>query len=370
MSWRERFLIACGSGVLAGITLGDWLSLLRENRCSIDLKYLPRAAMISLLAPINSVIRGYEEWRCGAKWKEVRVEAPVFVLGHWRSGTTHLHYLLGVDERFACPTFYQVHFPHTFLSTEGRFSRLPGFLMPRRRPYDNVRLALDVPDEDEFALCVLGFTTPYLAGVFPRRAEHYDRFLTLRNGPAGGVEQWSSSLRTFFQKLTLRYGKPLIVKSPTHTARIRLLLEMLPDARFVHIHRDPYTVFQSLVHTHETGLPFARLQNTKDFDWSSRIIRQYREMYDAYFEERRLIPEGRFHELSFADLEQDPVGAMRALYAALQLPEFQEVEQPLRRYLDSVSGYRKNEFPELAPDVRRRVAGEWGRCFEEWGYAV
>jgi hypothetical protein len=145
---------------------------------------------------------------------------------------------------------------------------------------------------------------------------------------------------------------------------------MFPDARFVHIHRDPYTVFQSLVHTHETGLPFARLQETDGFDWSAWIIRQYREMYDAYFEQRGLIPDGRLHELSFAELEQDPVGSMRRLYATLGLPEFETVELPLRRYLDSVSGYRKNEFPELARDVRRRVAGEWGRCFEEWGYPV
>lgn len=370
MSWRERLLIACGSGVLSGITLGDWLRLLRDNRCSIDVRFLPRAATTSLLAPLNSVMRRYEERRYAAKWNAVRIEAPLFVLGHWRSGTTHLHYLLGQDDRFACPVFYQVHFPHTFLSTEGRLSALTGFLMPRRRPYDNVRLALDVPDEDEFALCVLGFTTPYLSGVFPRRAEYYDQFLTLQNLSPEIVERWKASLRTFLQKLTFKYGKPLVVKSPTHTARIRLLLELFPDARFVHIHRDPYTVFQSLVHTHETGLPFARLQETRDFDWSARILRQYREMYDAFFDQRGLIPEGRFHELSFAELEQDPVGSMRGLYAALGLPGFEQVEQPVRRYLDSLSGYRKNEFPDLGPEVRRRVAGEWGRCFEEWGYPM
>src|SRR6185503_18547298 len=95
------------------------------------------------------------------------------------------------------------------------------------------------------------------------------------------VEQWKSSLRTFLQKLTFKYRRPLIVKSPGHTGRIKLLLEMFPDARFVHIHRDPYTVFQSTVHTHATGLPFARLQDTSRVDWIGRIIRQYKEVYDA-----------------------------------------------------------------------------------------
>jgi hypothetical protein len=144
---------------------------------------------------------------------------------------------------------------------------------------------------------------------------------------------------------------------------------MFPGARFVHIHRNPYTVFQSTVHTHATGLPFARLQDTSPLDWSERIIRQYKEVYDAFFEQRRLIPDGHLHETSFEKLEKDPVGEMRKLYASLGLPEFGLVEPALRTYLDSLSSYRKNVFPELALDVRRHIAQEWGRCFDEWGYA-
>jgi hypothetical protein len=298
------------------------------------------------------------------------VAPPLFVLGHWRSGTTHLHYLLGLDDRFACPGLYQVHFPHTFLSAERNLSGLVAFLLPRHRPYDNVRLGLGVPDEDEFAMCVWGLKTSYLSGVFSRRADYYDRFLTFRDAAPRDVEVWKSALRGFFQKLTLKYGRPLIVKSPSHTGRIKLLLEMFPGAKFVHIHRDPYRVFQSFVHTYETGLPFGRLQRTDRLDWTARLIRQYRELYAAFFEERGLIGEGHFHEIGFEDLERDPVGEMRALYEKLGLPEFAKVESRLRGYLDSQAGYRKNTFGELEPDVRRRIAGEWKRCFEEWGYPV
>ena len=103
-----------------------------------------------------------------------------------------------------------------------------------------------------------------------------------------------------------------------------------------------------------------------------RVLRRVlgAELYDAFFEERRLIPDGHLHEMCFAELEKDPMGEMRKLYEALGLPEFGTVEPTLRTYLESLSSYRKNEFPELASDVRRRIAGEWGRCFEEWGYPV
>ena len=368
LSWRERFLIACGPGILAGVTTRDWLTLLRENEFSIDFPYLPRAASITWAAVTNSVFRRYEGWRYGRALEGLSVHPPLFVLGHWRSGTTHLHYLLGRDPRFACPNFYQSCYPHTFLSTEGSFSALQAFLLPRRRPYDDVHTDLKVPQEDEFALAVSCLRSPYLAGVFPRRAGHYDQFLTFRHASPEDVRAWKAALLTLLRKLTLRHGKPLVLKSPAHTGRIKLLLEMFPGAKFVHIHRDPYTVFQSSVHTYLTGLPWGRLQRTDRFDWADRIIRQYRELYDAFFDERPLIPAGHFHDMCFEALERDPVGEMRKLYDSLDLPDFETALPGLRRYLDSVSSYRKNAFPPLPPDQRRRVAGEWHRCFEAWGY--
>jgi hypothetical protein len=143
---------------------------------------------------------------------------------------------------------------------------------------------------------------------------------------------------------------------------------MFPDARFVHIHRDPYAVFQSFVHVYAKALPFGRLQDTSGVDWTGRLIRQYQEIHDAFFEERALIPAGRFHEMSYEELERDPMDEMRKLYVSLALPEFEIVEPALRTYLDSQAGYQKNVFPELAPDVRQHVAAAWGRCFDEWGY--
>jgi omega-hydroxy-beta-dihydromenaquinone-9 sulfotransferase len=367
--WRERLLIRCGPGVLSGVTLGDWLKLLRDNGFSVDPAYLPRAAAISVCAVANSPFRWLEERRYGRRLKEITVPPPLFVLGHWRSGTTHLHYLLATDRHFACPSFYQVIYPHTFLCAERSLSGLIGFLLPERRPYDDVHVDLAVPCEEEFAMCVSGFCSPYLTGVFPRRAAHYEQFLTFRNASPQAVEQWKAAFLTFLRKLTLKNGKPLILKSPAHTGRIRLLLELFPGAKFVHIHRNPFTVFQSFVHTQEQGLPYGRLQRTDRFDWTERAIRQYKELYDAFFEQRALIPAAHFHEVCFEDLERDPVGEVRKLYEALGLPDFARVEPDLRRYTDSLTGYRKNVFPDLSPDLRRRLTTEWRRCFEEWSYA-
>jgi hypothetical protein len=92
-------------------------------------------------------------------------------------------------------------------------------------------------------------------------------------------------------------------------------------------------------------------------------------MYEAFFEERGLIPKGQFHEIGFEELERDPVGQIRALYAGLNLPGFDAVRPALEGYVRSLAGYRKNEHAELAPALRRRIAAAWGRNFAEWGYA-
>jgi omega-hydroxy-beta-dihydromenaquinone-9 sulfotransferase len=369
-TWAERFETVFGPGVLAGITLGDWLSLLRDNRFRVSPRYLPRAAAITWSSVTNSLVRWLEERRHGAAIDAAEVPAPLFVLGHWRSGTTLLHDLLATDDRFACPNLYQVIYPHTFLSTEGVGSALLRLFAPKQRPQDNMKLDPAAPWEDEFAICVWSFMTSYLSWAFPRRADHYDRYLTFADASADEVALWRRTLTRYLKKLTLKHGKSLILKSPTHTGRIRLLLEMFPDARFVHIHREPYTVYQSCLHLYEAAMPMMRLQRTDGVDWEGRVIRQYREMHDALFAERDLIPPGRYHEVCFEDLEKDPAGQVRALYEALRLPDYAHVEPRLREYVASIASYRKNAYVDIDPATRQRIAGEWGRYFKAWGYAT
>ncbi len=83
-----------------------------------------------------------------------------------------------------------------------------------------------------------------------------------------------------------------------------------------------------------------------------------------------MIPAGQYHELSFEDLEQDPVGQIQSLYSALGLPDFTETLPALHDNVRSVQGFQKNVFPALELERRRRIAKEWRLCFEEWGYSL
>jgi len=361
-----------GHNYLSGITAGAWWSLLRENRFAVDPAYWHRAAFVTLASLANSYYRRREERLYGDAIQETVIsEPPLFILGHWRSGTTLLHYLLAQDEsHFAFANTYQTVNPCTFLCTEEVNTKRFARLVPKTRPMDDMQLGFGTPQEDEFAPLLLVFRSLYLGISFPRHEDQYSQYLSFAGVPRDEVEQWKAALIWFCKKLTFKYGRSLLLKSPPHTARIRLLMEMFPDARFVHIHRNPYHVFQSQRHFFDTAIWYTYLQRPNIDQIDDRILRRYQELYDAFFADRERIPAGRFHEIRFEDLESNPVAEIERLYGALDLPNFGKLRPRLQTYVESLAGYRKNQHTPLDDVSRRRVAKSWARSFERWNYAT
>ena len=365
----KRFIgTTIGAGTFMGATWGTYWRLLCDNRFRVNIRYWPRAVGAALCCMVNSLFCCWERKKFSSKLADVEVEPPVFVLGFLRSGTTHLHNLFAIDTRFAFPNTFEVFFPHTFLTTERLGSRFWGAGLMKVRPMDNMAIDISTPCEDEMAIGMMTMCSPTAGLVFPRRRAYYDRFLTFRGMHEKEKERWCAALDLFLRKLTYLYRRPLVLKSPTHMGKIATLLDMFPNARFVHIHRDPYTVFQSNRHLIERTLPYYQLQRERREDLDELILRRYSTIHDAFFEEQPGIPEGRFSEVAFNDLEADPVGQMRRIYEELGLPDFAVVEKRLSQYVQSLSGYTKNRFPALDEPLRARIVREWKRSFDRWGY--
>ncbi|GLC59101.1 hypothetical protein PLESTB_001448300 [Pleodorina starrii] len=155
---------------LSGITLLPWLKLLIRHGSSIDwLVYPHRVLFLSLMSVINTLL-ALIEWLLFSRavaGQPLHPE-PVFILGHPRTGTTHLHNLLANDPRFAFATTFHAGFPSSFLTLEPGRGLLSG-LLEKRRPMDHMALHWDLPAEDEIAVNVLtGGDSPYMALVLPR----------------------------------------------------------------------------------------------------------------------------------------------------------------------------------------------------------
>ncbi|MGD1942712.1 MAG: sulfotransferase [Leptolyngbyaceae cyanobacterium] len=357
---------------LIGITGDRWWSLLKQNHFHVSPVYWHRVAATTVMSGVSTVLSGVEAWRYNRAIAATELSAdPIFILGHWRSGTTLLHELLALDiEQLAYPNTFEVMSPQTFLSTESLLSRWLAKLVPDRRPMDNMSLKVNSPQEDEFAIALMTLQSYYLGLSFPDAEQHYERYLTLENLTPEELQQWQHQFLWFLKKLTFKYQRPLVLKSPPHTARIRLLLKLFPQAKFVHIHRHPYDVFRSMRHYFHTAgwLTYLQKPDLKTLDQA--ILRRYRLLYDAYFEQRQLIPADQFYEVSFSALEQDPIATVKQIYKQFQLSYSDRLDPRLQGYINARQNYRKNSFPALDAETQQRIQQEWQGAFAAWGYAT
>lgn len=354
---------------LQGVLHDDWKRLLGEAAIHVDPAYRLRGLVTGMASRANTRNARREQARYGAELRSLPVEAPLFVLGHYRSGTTYLHNLLCRDPRLGFCSYYQATFPHTFLTTEASGRRL-GFLSPPRRPFDDVRIGVDEPAEDELALCSMTFLSPHMGWHFPARWHRFRRHLTLEDVPDADRARWKGALLCFARKLTLRHRRRLVLKSPGHTARIRLLLEAFPDARFVHIHRDPFEVFQSTRHMESRVRPLFRYQTVDPPEETDELILdRLRSMYTAYLRDRARVPAGRLVEIRYADLVRKPLQTLEHVYSGLDLPGYTRAREPMRRYVESLRGFAPNRHRRLGRTSRGRIRRAWRPYFEAFGYA-
>jgi len=225
-----------------------WLRIMTKGRFQFTLPHLHIPVVTSLSSFGHTFLKYAQNALYRRKIERTPiVRAPIFIIGHWRTGTTLLHELLIQDSRHNFPNTYQCLEPNHFLLTEKLFKKWFWFLLPERRPMDNVKVGWDKPQEDEFAMCMLGQPSPYLDIIFPNRPELTPGALDLEGLTPSQRREWKRVFYRFLQTLTFKDSRRLILKSPPHSCRIPTLLELFPEACFVHIMRNPYRVFPSTV---------------------------------------------------------------------------------------------------------------------------
>ena len=294
--------------------------------------------LLSLLQPLEN--RKLKKLTGTAQYED----QPVFILGHWRSGTTFVHNILSLDKHFGYNTTYQTVFPNLMLFGQGFFKKNMAFLMPDKRPTDNMELNVDLPQEEEFALSNLTPVNYYNFWFFPKSWDTYtNRYLTFRDASAAEKKEFQDTFRQLV-KVCLKNtnGTQFLSKNPPHTARIKEILEMYPNAKFIYLLRNPYTVFESTRSFFTNTIQPLKLQDYSDEQIESQIISVYKTMYDKYEEDKKLVPQGNLIEVKFEDIEKDAMEMTRKIYETLNLPGFTEAEPAIAAYLNKKKGYKKN----------------------------
>ena len=349
--------------------LSTWIRLLWENGGAAPAYW---GRMIGLLLTTSLVVpfRIVERLRYGREVARTKVEKPpVFVIGFPRSGTTHLHNMLSRDPQFGVVTNFQAAVPTFFLIGRGWLKRQMARVVPATRPMDNVAVSPDSPQEEEIALANSSHMSWLHHFSFPLRADEYlDRYVLMKGLTPKETSRWAHAFMTVVRKATLAAsGRQLVLKSPVNTGRISHLLRLFPDAKFIHIVRNPYTVFLSLMHLYGKFIPAHQLQVVDIADMADHALRLYQAMMRKYLEDRQSIPPGNFSEVRFEELEARPLEELERIYADLGLSGWESAQAHIEPYCRTLSGYRKNAF-HLDAAVADRLLEEWRFAFEVWPY--
>lgn len=355
-----------------------WLGLLRQGRFRIHPSRWSHLLGVSLATPWNTVGYGIQKLLFGKRLARAELHGPpVFIVGHWRSGTTLLHELMVLDERYSSPSTFQCFAPHHFLVTEWVFQRFFGWLLPGKRPMDNMATGWDRPQEDEFALMNLGLPSPYRHIAFPNEPPVDLNYLDFEGVSERDLNHWLKTLRRFLLTVSAATGRPLVIKSPTHTGRLEALAKEFPDARFIHVTRDPLALFPSTCRlwaglNEAQGLQVARSSATDEdgtlSDEKRYVVDCLRRMYNAFLRDRSKIDSSRIVDIRYEDLVADPVETLETIYRSLRLCDFESVRPEIEKWVrEEHRSYRTNRH-RLSPSDEAVIRDEWRHYFEAFGY--
>ncbi len=350
-----------------GLTFGGLLQLMAK-RPRMHYSRALRLVSLFFICPFNSFYSIVSGLIYGRKIQNTQVtKPPIFILGHWRSGTTLLHNLMTLDSQFTYPNLYQVMYPQHFLLTESVISKLAAPFLPKTRPMDNMPAGWKLPQEDEVALLIETQLSPYLMVAFPNERKYYGHTFDVRHMSPSDQAKWKRSLVNFVKKLTVRTDKPIVMKSPSHTYRVATLLELFPDARFVYIHRDPYAVFSSSLHLRRTMY----MENSFIEPTEENLYQDTLETLDTclktYEETRHMIPEKNLVEIRYSDLEAHPVEQMQRVYETLGFEGWERMQPIFEREAQAMSEYKKNRFI-MDDETRQMIYSRLKDFFDKYGY--
>mgnify|MGYP003382413622 CR=1 FL=1 len=308
----------------------------------------------------------------GAIDREVLTKPPIFVIGHWRSGTTHLHNLMCRDPQFGFLKFSETAMPLDMLGPKVRIARwVIDLALPKTRGYDNVKLALDEPQEEEMALGNLNPIGYYSIYYLPQDMDgHRDRALFFKGVSAAALKRFRKNYEFLIRKVSyVKGGRQLLFKNPPSTTRMEMILEMHPDAKFIHIVRNPWPVFCSSCGKFPRLFNAFAWQPFQHVDIPGYTLDTYEKLMRRYLADREKLqlPANQLVETTYEKITEDPLGEIGRIYDQLGLDGKEAGLKEIATYVGSVKDYDRNVHritPEHADAIRER----WRFSFEEWGY--
>lgn len=366
---KKKFEVAVST--ISGSAFPNFLDITRSVK--VDKPYRVRYIKSLLVSLVSEPFRWVENWKYGKAIEETVIKNdPIFILGHWRSGTTYLHNLLSQDLDMAYVTTYQSVFPNQLLSSRWLFRTMMNAKMPKKRPADNVELSPDYPQEEEFALGNVNPFGFYNFWYFPKETKAYcDKYLNLETLSPQQQERWKKDYEVFVKKTLINQtpSSRFISKNPPNTSRIPQLLELFPNAKFIYIHRNPVSVFLSTFNFFTKTIAPLQFQDISDAEMEENILYVYKNMLHKYETDKALIPAGNLIEIKYEEFEHEPFENLRRIYHQLQIPNFEANQVRFSNYIESQQRFKVNKH-QISEKKVEYILNHFSFAMDKYGYHV
>jgi hypothetical protein len=283
---------------------------------------------------------------------DIVLQPPIIIAGLPRTGTTHLHNLLGAAPMFRTLPYWESLEPFALASEIGvepdpRRTRteaavwfvneaMPLFPLMHEMTTDHLH--------EEIQLLAIDFSTMFFESIALVPAwEHYYRAHDQR------PHYWF--LRTVLQALQRERGNGRwLLKSPQHLEQLPVLADVFPDATVVITHRDPAEVVVSMA----TMVAYTARMHAEPVDpsrlgqaWAARI----EALLTACLRDRDVIPAEHSIDVRFDAFMADTGGTVSAIFDLAREPLTEPASAAMRAYLGSHARGRLGRIDYRAADV-------------------
>jgi hypothetical protein len=256
-----------------------------------------------------------------------------------------------------------------FLGSERLFKPIVASSVPKKRPMDDVEMSADLPQEDQYAIGAFSPYSYYHGWCFPKQMELYNKYVLFEDVDTEDIAAWKNTYMYLLKKVTYyEQGKQLVLKNQDNTAKIRYLLEMFPNAKFILMKRNPYDIYYSMMKFMRIVIPLYCLQTPPPLDIvEDSMMTLFEKMFTAYLNQRELIPEGNLIEIAYEEFISDPLGQVERIYDALCLDGFSESKNTLEQYLRTQEQVKVDKV-DVSEDDKDKIDRRWGFYCDAFGY--
>jgi hypothetical protein len=306
----------------------------QEARLHLLGRALTRAEVLKVL---QTWLRLQAHWAARPSVASTPIDAPLFVVGPPRTGTTILLELLALDPQLRAPRAWEALHPLPVDGDEARRLQLseseqefwadihPEFMTMHE-------LASGLPCECVHFL-MYDFAGPYWSMQYDApsftgwQLEHLDALARV-------YRLHRRMLQTFADVGPDPTAPRWLLKSPAHLSMLEQLFAEYPDARVVHTHRDPRRFVPSLVSI-VSALRFMRSDDVDVAALGAAMEVTYQMFLEQAMAHRAdgTVPDAQIVDTHFLELMDDPVATLQHVYGELDMTWPSGHDRVIREYL-------------------------------------